>query len=362
MALQFLFGGMRSLKKNFIQKANRRSRLKGTLGSFGRWCRSEKLDQNGKVTMKCIQRGLRSDNVKIRKRANFARNIKAYVGAKKRVRFGKKKKVSLKDLVNKIKKNKKKTLLLNENVPGFGKRNKTNKRYTSRGGRRSPGVSATRFPVGTVKTGLDKKKWKIVATRKGVKRWTRVKRSAKRSTRFGETPVYPTRPISLKEFEKDKEVITKLIAKEMNIAENIIDNYPKNNTLLRRSINLFNKTKDTFLRTLTFNNMYAFLRSTVHTLELLVRLLLALTNLSSGYSSLMGQSRLFASLLTPLDILLDKYRPQENRTGPEENRYHYYNVKKNTEQNHQSEPIQPFPGVNLNFPNGLYGRTPSMPS
>ena len=358
MALTFLFGKT-PLKKNFIQEANRRSRLKGTVGSFGRWCKSQRLDSNGRVTMKCIQRGLRSNNVAIRKRANFARNIKGYVGAK-RTRFGKKKKVSLKDLVNKIKKNKKKTLLLNESVPGFGKRNKRNKRnkkYTSQGGRCSPGVSATRFPVGTVKTGLDKKKWKIVATLKGVKRWIRVKRS----TRFGETPIYPTRPISLKEFEKDKQFIGELIAKEINIAETIIDSYPKNNTLLRRSINIFNKTKDAFLRTLTFNNMYSFLRSTVHTIELLVRLLLALTNLSSGYAGLMGQSRIFASLLSPLDALLDKYRPEENRTGPE-NRYNYYNNKRYSEQNHhQSEPIHPFPGVNINLPNGIYGRTPSMP-
>ena len=338
MALTFLFGKTR-LKKNFIQEANRRSRLKGTVGSFGRWCKSQRLDSNGRVTMKCIQRGLRSNNVAIRKRANFARNIKGYVGAK-RTRFGKKKKVSLKDLVNKIKKNKKKTLLLNESVPGFGKRDKKYK-----AGRCSPGVSATRFPVGTVKTGLDKKKWKIVATIKGVKRWIRVKRSRK-SSGFGQKQFQKE-----KQFEKDKQFISELIAKEMNIAETIIDSYPKNNTLLRRSINIFNKTKDSFLRTLTYNNMYSFLRSTVNTVELLVRLLLALTSLSTGYTGLMGQSRLFASLLTPLDALLDKYRPEENRAGTE-NRYNYYNVKKKNERNgpeYGPDQEGPRPYINLNY-------------
>ena len=83
------FGKIR--EKRFIQEANRRSRLKGTIGSFGKWCRSQGLDDDGKVTMKCINRAKRSvDNLLI-KRATFAQNIGGYVGAKhkKRSSFGK---------------------------------------------------------------------------------------------------------------------------------------------------------------------------------------------------------------------------------------------------------------------------------
>jgi len=47
------------------------------------------------------------------------------------------------------------------------------KRYTKRGGRKSPGVSATLFKVGSRKRGLDRKMWKVKKASNGVKRWVR---------------------------------------------------------------------------------------------------------------------------------------------------------------------------------------------
>jgi len=80
-------------KKNFIQEANARSRRKGTVGTFGRWCRRNHLDVNGKVSLKCINKAKKSGNTKLIRRAVYAQNIKAYAGAKKKRRtsFGKKK-------------------------------------------------------------------------------------------------------------------------------------------------------------------------------------------------------------------------------------------------------------------------------
>jgi uncharacterized protein YgiM (DUF1202 family) len=62
----------------FIQKANKQSKKKGTQGSFRRWCKSKGLTKNGKVTLKCINKASKSKSALLRKRANFARNIKAY--------------------------------------------------------------------------------------------------------------------------------------------------------------------------------------------------------------------------------------------------------------------------------------------
>ena len=84
-------------QKNFIQEANARSRRKGTMGTFGRWCRRNKLDTDGKVSLRCINKAKRSGNTKLIRRATFAKNIKAYAGARKKrtVSFGKKR-ISLK--------------------------------------------------------------------------------------------------------------------------------------------------------------------------------------------------------------------------------------------------------------------------
>jgi hypothetical protein len=72
-------------KKNlFIQEANARSRRKGTVGTFGRWCRRNRLDVNGKVSLRCINKAKKSGNTKLIRRAVYAQNIKAYAGAKKK--------------------------------------------------------------------------------------------------------------------------------------------------------------------------------------------------------------------------------------------------------------------------------------
>ena len=109
---------------------------KGTLGSFKRWCkRNGLLSKNGKVTKKCILVAKKSSNLKIRRKAIFAQNIGAFE-----------------------KKNTKKRLP---------------KKYTIAGGRRSPGLSATKFPRGTRKKGLDGNIWVIRINTNGVKRWSK---------------------------------------------------------------------------------------------------------------------------------------------------------------------------------------------
>lgn len=60
--------------KNFIQKATKKMEKKGTEGSFSEYC-------GGKVTMECIKKGMKSDDPKIVKKANFAKNIGGYKGA-----------------------------------------------------------------------------------------------------------------------------------------------------------------------------------------------------------------------------------------------------------------------------------------
>jgi hypothetical protein len=47
------------------------------------------------------------------------------------------------------------------------------KKYTTAGGRKSPGVSATKYPIGTKKTGLDGNVWVIKKASNGVKRWSK---------------------------------------------------------------------------------------------------------------------------------------------------------------------------------------------
>jgi len=78
---QLVFNFGRKGKANFIQEANRRSVLKGTIGSFGKWCRSQGLAVDGKVTLKCIKRAKSSGNNLLIKRATYAKNIGGYLGA-----------------------------------------------------------------------------------------------------------------------------------------------------------------------------------------------------------------------------------------------------------------------------------------
>jgi len=69
-------------KKKFIQEANERSRRKGTVGSFKRWCKRQGYS---KVTTACINRGKRSKSLTTRRRAVFAQNIRP---KKKSAHFG----------------------------------------------------------------------------------------------------------------------------------------------------------------------------------------------------------------------------------------------------------------------------------
>jgi len=55
----------------------------------------------------------------------------------------------------------------------FGKKKINAKKYTSAGGRKSPGISATSKPVGTVMKGLDGNMWVIKKSKTGVKRWVK---------------------------------------------------------------------------------------------------------------------------------------------------------------------------------------------
>ena len=62
-------------QEKFIQKAQKSIEKRGTEGSFKEYC-------GGEVTMACIQKGLKSDDPAIVKKANYAKNIGGYKGAK----------------------------------------------------------------------------------------------------------------------------------------------------------------------------------------------------------------------------------------------------------------------------------------
>ena len=69
-------------KEKFIQKATEKMEKKGTSGKFGTWCKSNGLDKDGEVTKKCIDKAMKSDDSKVVKMANFAKNIGGFKGAK----------------------------------------------------------------------------------------------------------------------------------------------------------------------------------------------------------------------------------------------------------------------------------------
>lgn len=68
--------------KKFIQKATEKMEKKGTSGKFASWCKKEGLDKDGEVTSKCINKAMKSDDSKVVKMANFAKNIGGFKGAK----------------------------------------------------------------------------------------------------------------------------------------------------------------------------------------------------------------------------------------------------------------------------------------
>ena len=71
-------------EENFIQKAVEKQEKKGTTGKFGAWCKRNGLaSADGEVTMKCINKAMKSDNSSVVKMANFAKNIGGYKGSKR---------------------------------------------------------------------------------------------------------------------------------------------------------------------------------------------------------------------------------------------------------------------------------------
>ncbi len=65
----------------FIQKATQKMEKKGTTGKFGKWCKDHGFGEE--VTLKCINKAMKSENSDVVKMANFAKNIGGYKGAEK---------------------------------------------------------------------------------------------------------------------------------------------------------------------------------------------------------------------------------------------------------------------------------------
>jgi len=215
------------IKNKFIQKANARSRRRGTVGSFRRWCVSHGLaNRSGKVTQQCITAGIHSRSEKIRRRAQFAKNIGAISTKRNKIGKSKKnnnikifmkwckskrllsksgkitkkciikgshsrsplirklakryslirirkiiKKTSKKPIKKPIKKSSKKSIKVSTRKKSSKK--PINKKPIKVSTRKSPLVSATKYSIGTKKIGLDKKKWIVKKISNGVKRWVR---------------------------------------------------------------------------------------------------------------------------------------------------------------------------------------------
>ena len=442
-------------KKRFIQEANRRSVLKGTVGMFGKWCKSQGLAKDGKVTLRCINKAKRSGNTTLIRRATFAKNIGGYAGAKhrKRSRFGlnttgaagfmcnntfklepnsgitaktqgakdflkyaqdllcsdKYYQITLnpchgyKEIINDnieqtilfIDKNnctniknikdyfsdhllniqedaergitdnieRKKSLCRKDfllrkaesyemyledlntnrclqsyvnqkNYRRFGKRKtsvkKTSvkkkksvkktgprKKYTSAGGRKSPSESATKFSVGTIKTGLDGGNWVIKKASNGIKRWVKMK-SMFGKFRFG---AYADDYLQQIMIEEEKKILLPKIEKEIEIAEKFIDIYPKNDTLKRRAIKILNNAKEKFVKIATIENGKRFISITISTVEILTTLLLAMIGMKEAYSALYGASATFRGLAYPLEKLLNLFRRKNDQTVTAFNRF-----------------------------------------
>ena len=67
--------------EKFIQKATTKMEKKGTEGKFGKWCKDHGFGEE--VTLKCINKAMKSEDSSVVKMANFAKNIGGYSGAKK---------------------------------------------------------------------------------------------------------------------------------------------------------------------------------------------------------------------------------------------------------------------------------------
>ena len=67
--------------EKFIQKATSKMEKKGTEGKFGKWCKDNGFGEE--VTLRCINKAMKSEDSSVVKMANFAKNIGGYSGAKK---------------------------------------------------------------------------------------------------------------------------------------------------------------------------------------------------------------------------------------------------------------------------------------
>lgn len=63
----------RKRKKKWIQKATKSMKRRGTTGTFTAWCKRQGY---ASVTAACIAKGKRSRSAAIRKKANFAANVR----------------------------------------------------------------------------------------------------------------------------------------------------------------------------------------------------------------------------------------------------------------------------------------------
>jgi hypothetical protein len=377
----FLKFGLKA-KKRFIQEANRRSRLKGTMGTFGKWCRSKKLDSQGKVTMRCINKGLRSGNTKIIRRANFARNIGAYKGAvhRRRSRFGsysseetdyKNTKQLLEDFRHMLRTDQipqeavldfyedniepLERKLANHTFPrtyanaiisrrqsselagviaDYRRRNKLlfrkrkrsptgkRKKYTPSGGRKSPGVSATKFPIGTVKTGLDGGNWVIKKASNGTKRWVKLRKTRKtrkiKKTKFGKNEHY---------FFKTDPLLQDAI-KEVNTAEKIVDKMKAtgtvNKSLKSRAMNLIKTIKQKITHIFSDENLMNlsdYVRTITTIITSLTALFTAILMLSSSYENLAHTSSTIGTISGSLGKLLSIFTKQHHKTEKDTDRF-----------------------------------------
>lgn len=84
-------------KEKFIQKATEKMEKKGTEGSFKRYC-------GGEVTKSCIEKALNSGSPSLVKKANFAKNIKGYEGAKHKKKIKESYRLTESELVSMIEK------------------------------------------------------------------------------------------------------------------------------------------------------------------------------------------------------------------------------------------------------------------
>jgi len=325
-------------KKRFIQEANRRSAIKGTIGTFGKWCRSKGLAKDGKVTLRCINKAKKSGNTKLIRRATFAKNIGGYAGAvkKRKVRFGK-------------------------------KSNKKPNKYTPAAGRKSPGVSATKFPVGTVKKGHDNNNWVVVKTSAGVKRWKKINTSfgkrtrtvIRRTRRRRRTYYHFGNRMNSYNYDKynnednydnydnhDSKYNHYIqLDKDLDRADEILSKIPDNDKDKIKAETLIQKIKQKIKQIFTKKNTIIFAKNTILILSWLTQLLQLLFALSQSYNSLFAASGVFRSISRPLTSVLNHLSKDETKIKKDmDNNFVNLGWKKFTDENKNDFFVDPRTG------------------